>query len=264
MPTTLCCASSAVSAISRACSREPGGVVLAGVNGRPRNKCRSTKKPISSLTRMECATPFRPARATLPTLCTKSLGRGGKSKFTTLSSNGMSIPRAATSVTTNTLVFRARNFPMFNFRAAKSMVPYTELHENPSCSKTVTNNSTWCLVAANTTVCCLSGTTSRNKYNKAGIFSSIRTTVNESFKSGDTFISASKRMTWGSRRPTLTNSASAVGMVAENNKVCLISATCLKMSRSWSLNPISSNRSASSRHTMVTLRIVNPSTSSTM
>ncbi len=74
---------------------------------------------------------LRPARATLPTLCTNSFGLGGKSKFITLSRSGMSIPRAATSVTTKTFVFRNRNFPMFNLRAAKSIVPYTEEHENP-------------------------------------------------------------------------------------------------------------------------------------
>ena len=174
------------------------------------------------------------------------------------------MPRAATSVTTSTSVFLARNLPMFSLRAAKSIVPYTEEHAMPSDSSTVTRSSTWCLVAANTTVCCFGGTTSRSTYSSAGIFSSTRTTVKESFRSGLTFISASRRITCGSRRPTRTNSASAVGMVAEKRSVWRISATSLRMSRSWSLKPISSRRSASSRHTIVTLRMVNPSTSSTM
>eukprot|EP00982_Pelagococcus_subviridis_P013049 31210-Pelagococcus_subviridis.AAC.18 len=142
-PTTLRCSLSASSHSARASSRLSGGVVDAATNDRPKNRCKSTRKPISSFVRMECATPDRPARATRPTRCTKSFGRGGKSKFTTLSNSGMSIPRAATSVTTKTSLFRARNFPMLILRAAMSMEPYTALHLTPSSSNTAMSSSTW-------------------------------------------------------------------------------------------------------------------------
>ena len=161
IPTTLRCASSASSAIRLACSLLSGGFKGAATRDLPRKRWRSTRKPISSLTRSECAIPVLPARATRPTRCTNSLGRGGKSKLTTLSRSGMSIPRAATSVTTMTLVFLLLNLPMWSLRAAMSMEPYTAETVMPSCSSTVTSSSTWCLVAVNTTVCCFSGTTSR-------------------------------------------------------------------------------------------------------
>ena len=263
IPTTLRCASSASSAICLASSLLSGGLTGAATSDRPRKRCRSTRNPISSFTSSECATPVLPARATRPTRCTNSFGLGGKSKLTTLSSSGMSMPRAATSVTTITLVFLFRNLPMWSLRAAMSIEPYTAETVMPSDSSTVTSSSTWCLVAVNTTVCWLSGTTSLRKNRSEGIFSSCRITVKESFRSGDTFISASSLMTCGSFKPTLTNSASAEGIVAEKSRHCRWSATCFMMSLSWSAKPISRSRSASSSTTCDTLRMENPLISST-
>ena len=62
--------------------------------------------------------PVMPHLAARPTRCTNSLGCGGKSKLMTLSSSGMSMPRAATSVTTRNCARPARNLAMLILRAA--------------------------------------------------------------------------------------------------------------------------------------------------
>lgn len=56
----------------------------------------------------------------LPTLWTNSFGLAGKLKLITLSNCGMSIPRAATSVTTSTLTFPVLNLAALIFRAEGS------------------------------------------------------------------------------------------------------------------------------------------------
>ena len=62
-------------------------------------------------------------------------------------------------------------------------------------------------------------------YNNAATFSSLRNKTNDMRNSEEIFISASRRTTSGSRRPMRTNSASALGNVAEKSNVCLTSAT---------------------------------------
>lgn len=71
-----------------------------------------------------------PARATRPTRCTNSLGVAGKSQLMTLSRSGMSIPRAATSVTISTSDLSALNFAILIFRALWSMDPYLRSSNN--------------------------------------------------------------------------------------------------------------------------------------
>ena len=61
--------------------------------------------------------PERPMRAARPDLWTNSFGLAGKSKWTTLSRSGMSIPLAATSVTTSRLTFPALNLDTAVFLA---------------------------------------------------------------------------------------------------------------------------------------------------
>lgn len=53
----------------------------------------------------------------LPTLCTNNFALAGKLKLMTLSNCGMSIPRAATSVTIRTDTFPWLNFAAFIFLA---------------------------------------------------------------------------------------------------------------------------------------------------
>lgn len=57
------------------------------------------------------ATPSLPARAVRPTRCVYSSGSCGRSQFTTIATSGISSPRAATSVLTNTGTTEARKRP---------------------------------------------------------------------------------------------------------------------------------------------------------
>eukprot|EP00958_Prasinococcus_capsulatus_P028762 scaffold7214_cov410-Prasinococcus_capsulatus_cf.AAC.2 len=69
----------------------------AGTSFRDRKRCKSTTYASSSDEKSEKAVPERPARAALPTRWTNSFALGGKSRLTTLSNSGMSIPLQASS-----------------------------------------------------------------------------------------------------------------------------------------------------------------------
>jgi hypothetical protein len=126
--------------------------------------------------------------------------------------------------------------------------------------------STWCLVAAKTTVCCSlsmwlfkrtnnaatlsSGlTVTYHNCNSSGIFdstSNLNRTVHNSSPDTNCRFHLSRT---GSLSPALANSTRTFGNVAENKTVCLASGSLATISVSCSPNPISYKRSASSNTT---------------
>jgi hypothetical protein len=100
-----------------------------------------------------------------------------------------------------------------------------------TCSSKRERYSTWCFVAAKTMVGEFLGITSSSTCNKTAGLSGARTEKNCSWRSGESFVSASKRTNSGELRPRRVNSASAEGSVAEKSSTCLDSAVCFTMSR---------------------------------
>ena len=168
----------------------------------------------------------------------------------------MSIPRAATSVTTIILIpvfLCVRNRSKFSLRCMLSIAPYICTAFIFALRNSCTINSTWCLVAAKTMVGCPAGMTCFNRLNNAAAFSFLRTIKKANLKFSLTFVSVSNRINFGSLKPALANSTNAFGNVAENNNICLPSGIPDKISFNCSAKPISNKRSASSNTTHSTI-----------
>lgn len=105
--------------------------------------------------------------AGLPARCTKSLGLAGKSKLTTLSSKGMSRPRAATSVTTRIRALPALNLPMWMRRAVCAVQrELCELcHADAACMSCMTNQLQFDRHEPHLTASCMKETTNAGALN---------------------------------------------------------------------------------------------------
>lgn len=75
---------------------------------------------------------------------------------------------------------------------------------------------------------------------------------NSVFRSGDSLASVSSLTTSGSCKPDDVNSARMRGIVAENNRVCLLEPMAARTCWICSANPISKSLSASSKVTNIT------------